>query len=123
MMAPLTVRREGDSAGATEVLPGISLVSARCPDGSAPAADLPIPVNEMTTGGAAAEPTPRDPPAASAAARPVMPRQFTPAESATESARLAELHSLGILDTPPEPGFDDLVTLAAQITGCPIALV
>ncbi|MCE0539999.1 diguanylate cyclase [Kineosporia rhizophila] len=85
----------------------------------------------MTMGGAAAEPTPRDTPAASADARPAMPRQFTPTEpsaasataSAAESARLAELHSLGILDTPSEPGFDDLVTLAAQVTGCPIALV
>jgi diguanylate cyclase (GGDEF)-like protein/PAS domain S-box-containing protein len=40
-----------------------------------------------------------------------------------EAARLAALHALAVLDTPPEPGFDDLTRLAAHICGVPIALV
>ena len=41
----------------------------------------------------------------------------------TESDRLAALHSYRILDTPPEPAFDDLVQLAARACQAPIALI
>jgi len=40
-----------------------------------------------------------------------------------EARRLAELRRYRILDTPPEPVFDDLVRLAAQICGTPTAVV
>ncbi len=40
-----------------------------------------------------------------------------------EAARIKALQQLVILDTPPEQQFDDIVQLAAAITGCPIALV
>ncbi|MBS1818523.1 MAG: response regulator [Acidobacteria bacterium] len=40
-----------------------------------------------------------------------------------EHARLAALHALDVLDTPPEQAYDDLVALAAHICGTPIALV
>ena len=40
-----------------------------------------------------------------------------------ESTRLAALKSCSILDTPPEAGFDDIVLLASQIAGTPVALV
>src|SRR5688572_12434775 len=40
-----------------------------------------------------------------------------------ESARLAALRSYRILDTDPEPAFDDLTLLASQICGTPIALI
>ncbi|MFQ3670439.1 MAG: histidine kinase dimerization/phospho-acceptor domain-containing protein, partial [Verrucomicrobiia bacterium] len=40
-----------------------------------------------------------------------------------EPRRLAALHALGILGTPPEERFDRLTRLAAQATDCPIALV
>ncbi len=42
---------------------------------------------------------------------------------ADEEARLAALCRLEILDTPPESDFDDIVRLAAQICGTPIAAV
>ncbi len=42
---------------------------------------------------------------------------------ANEEERLGELHRYGILDTPPEPSFDALTTLAAHIAQVPIALV
>ncbi len=41
----------------------------------------------------------------------------------TEAARLAALHSYEVLDTASEQAFDDLVVLAARLTGSPIALV
>ncbi len=41
----------------------------------------------------------------------------------TEAKRLLELHSLGILDTPPEQAYDDIVRLAAFICDTPIALI
>ncbi len=83
---------------------------------------------EMTTGDASAAPTPGTTPASSDGARPGplwpgVPVQFTPSAESAETGRLAELHALDILDTPGEQGFDDLVTLASQLTGCPIALV
>ena len=40
-----------------------------------------------------------------------------------ESNRLAALRSYRVLDTPPEPAFDDLVQLAAQCCQTPIALI
>ena len=40
-----------------------------------------------------------------------------------EADRLATLHDLAVLDTPPEPAFDDLTRLAATLCGAPIALV
>ncbi|GJD54627.1 PAS domain-containing protein [Methylobacterium dankookense] len=40
-----------------------------------------------------------------------------------EGARLRALNSYGILDTPREPGFDDIAALAAEICGTPIAVV
>lgn len=40
-----------------------------------------------------------------------------------EEARLRELVGYEILDTPPEPSFDDLALLAAYICGTPTALV
>ena len=42
---------------------------------------------------------------------------------ANESERLQALYSYNILDTLPEPAFDDLTVLAAQICQVPIALV
>lgn len=40
-----------------------------------------------------------------------------------ESARLDALHRCQILDTPPEPAFDDLARLAAYVCRAPIAVV
>ena len=40
-----------------------------------------------------------------------------------EAARLKALHSLGLLDTPPEQDFDDFTLLAAALCGVPISLV
>ncbi|MDI1319053.1 MAG: ATP-binding protein [bacterium] len=40
-----------------------------------------------------------------------------------DTARVQQLRSLGILDTRPEPEFDDLALLASQICQTPIALV
>ncbi|MET0258011.1 MAG: PAS domain-containing protein [Methylobacterium sp.] len=40
-----------------------------------------------------------------------------------DTDRLAALHGYGILDTPAEQGFDDVVLLAAQICAAPTALV
>ena len=41
----------------------------------------------------------------------------------TEAQRLKALHESGVLDTPPEPAFDDLTQLASTICGTPMALV
>jgi two-component sensor histidine kinase len=40
-----------------------------------------------------------------------------------DAARIAALDDLAILDTEPEPGFDDIVLLACQICGTPVSLV
>ena len=44
-------------------------------------------------------------------------------ESPEESARIAALQALGILDTPADPLYDDIVLLASQLCASPIALV
>lgn len=55
--------------------------------------------------------------------------EFTPygspsdPERPDEAERLAALAGSGLMDTPPEEVFDRLTRLAAQLTGCPIALV
>jgi GGDEF domain-containing protein len=49
---------------------------------------------------------------------------YSPAESpANEKDRLASLYRLGILDTAPEPRFDRLTALAADVLNAPIALI
>lgn len=40
-----------------------------------------------------------------------------------ENLRLQKLHEHCVLDTPPEPVYDDIVLLAAQICGAPFALI
>ena len=40
-----------------------------------------------------------------------------------EQGRLEALRAYEILDTPPEPGFDDLARLAADLCAAPMALV
>jgi anti-sigma regulatory factor (Ser/Thr protein kinase) len=42
---------------------------------------------------------------------------------ANEASRLAALRSYRILDTDPEPAFDDLALLASHVCGTPIALI
>ena len=46
-----------------------------------------------------------------------------PAVPEDEAARLKELRSLNILDTPPEERFDRLTRLAARLFDVPVALV
>jgi GAF domain-containing protein len=41
----------------------------------------------------------------------------------TEADRLADLHSFAILDTEADAAIDEVVRLAARLSGCPIALV
>ncbi|RZL12001.1 MAG: GAF domain-containing protein [Rubrivivax sp.] len=53
---------------------------------------------------------------------PVALRSFLD-DAQAETRRQAELDALQILDTPPEAAFDDLVRMAADICGTPIALV
>jgi PAS domain S-box-containing protein len=40
-----------------------------------------------------------------------------------EAERLEALKAYGVLDTPPEPAFDDLVGLASRICGTPMAMI
>ncbi len=42
---------------------------------------------------------------------------------ADETERLLTLESFKILDTPPEPAFDDLTALAADLCGAPMSAV
>jgi EAL domain-containing protein (putative c-di-GMP-specific phosphodiesterase class I)/GAF domain-containing protein len=42
---------------------------------------------------------------------------------ANDDARLAELRSYGLLDTPPDPDFDDISHLICSIAGTPIGIV
>ena len=46
-----------------------------------------------------------------------------PTLDAAEQARLQALHPYAVLDTPPEPEFDDVARLAAHVCGTPIALL
>ena len=49
---------------------------------------------------------------------------MTPApKPANEAERLKALHSLNVLDTPPDPVLDGLVRSAAFALGCPVSLV
>jgi signal transduction histidine kinase/ActR/RegA family two-component response regulator len=48
---------------------------------------------------------------------------LSPTIPANDSERVALLRSLGVLDTPPEPDYDELTRLAAQICQVPIALI
>jgi phosphoribosyl 1,2-cyclic phosphodiesterase/GAF domain-containing protein len=50
-------------------------------------------------------------------------RWMLPPTPPDESQRLAALHGLGILDTPPEERFDRLTRLASAVLGVPVALV
>jgi diguanylate cyclase (GGDEF)-like protein/PAS domain S-box-containing protein len=49
--------------------------------------------------------------------------QGDPNEAETEQRRLQRLHALQVLDTEPEPLFDSLARLAADLCGTPIALL
>ena len=40
-----------------------------------------------------------------------------------EASRLAALHALALLDSEPEKEYDALVALAAELLGCPTALI
>ena len=46
-----------------------------------------------------------------------------PNSADSEAARLAALHLLGVLDTPPVPALDALVKAASLVCGVPIALL
>ena len=46
-----------------------------------------------------------------------------PATPDDEAGRLAALRSYGLLDTPPEPLFDDLVALASHVCRVPVSLI
>ncbi|TCP30656.1 diguanylate cyclase [Sphingomonas sp. BK235] len=47
----------------------------------------------------------------------------SPSAGADETARVAALNALALLDSEPEKEFDALVALAAQLLGCPTALL
>lgn len=50
--------------------------------------------------------------------------RFLPAPlAANESERLSDLYALSILDTEPDPAFDQITELASELCDCPIALV
>ena len=50
-----------------------------------------------------------------------MPDGVRPPAAPDEAARLRALARYAILDTPPDPAFDDVAELAATATGCPVA--
>lgn len=52
-----------------------------------------------------------------------MTRRHPPQPQSIERERLAALHGLRILDTPPEPRFDRLTSLAASLFDVPTALI
>ena len=52
-----------------------------------------------------------------------MVQQLKAALPANETERLEALASYGVLDTPPEQGFDDLTMLAAHLCDVPIAVI
>jgi hypothetical protein len=49
--------------------------------------------------------------------------QIQPPIPANEEQRLEALWAYQILDTPPEPDFDELLRLAVQICHAPVALI
>lgn len=51
------------------------------------------------------------------------PHTTSPPAAVGDAARLAALASYGILDTAPEPDYDDIVRLASQLCATPVALV
>ncbi len=48
---------------------------------------------------------------------------WLPPQPTNEAQRLKALHTLELLDTPPEPAFDKVTALAARLLGVPIALI
>ena len=52
-----------------------------------------------------------------------MPGGQAPGKPADEAERLAEVRSMGVLDSGPNPDLDALVDMAALIAGSPIALI
>jgi signal transduction histidine kinase/CheY-like chemotaxis protein len=48
---------------------------------------------------------------------------MSPPIPSNDAERVAHLRSLGVLDTPPEPEYDEVAQLAAEICQAPIALV
>jgi diguanylate cyclase (GGDEF)-like protein/PAS domain S-box-containing protein len=52
---------------------------------------------------------------------PAFPARDT--DHLAEQRRLQSLRSYGVLDTPPEPGFDEIAQLACEWLGTPIALI
>ena len=52
-----------------------------------------------------------------------LPRESRPMDALDDERRLAALRALAVLDTPPEPVFDAITALAAQVCEVPIALV
>ncbi|WP_336488920.1 PAS domain-containing sensor histidine kinase [Methylobacterium nigriterrae] len=52
-----------------------------------------------------------------------MSRAQSPSQTEAERERLAALARYGILDTPAEPGFDDVVLVASELCAAPVALV
>jgi GAF domain-containing protein len=50
-------------------------------------------------------------------------RQFKPPAAVGDAGRLAALVAFDVLDSPPEPEFDDIVQIAATLCDTPIALV
>ena len=59
----------------------------------------------------------------SARFRPLQLSMTSSTATLDEEARLAVLDSYGILDTPPERSFDDVVRLVSQLLSAPIAAV
>lgn len=55
--------------------------------------------------------------------RPVDDRSSSPLADILDPARLAALEAYDILDAAPEKGFDDVVLLARNVCGTPVALV
>jgi len=49
--------------------------------------------------------------------------KIDPRESQRETARLAALHAIGILDTPPEPAYDAITRLVANYFGADSAVI
>lgn len=65
----------------------------------------------------------REPPLVPRMNRPSVPDPAPVPLPADEAGRLRALAELGMLDTPQEPAFDDLIWLTSQLCEAPIALV